>query len=657
MPRAVRVMSSARLGAAVLAAIAVPSAVADVPTIVEAGWSVRSEVAFERPVAPHFSPVDGMIYLGRAETSSDGLYRFGLDGFAEQLVTADRPSGVVVDPVDGDVFFSEAFDGRIFRVGFGETEREIWVGGLHAGDDDPVGLAIAPLTYGGDVVPPGGALVADFGNGGLDEIWGWSPSEAENEFVVHADDGTLQDCYDIAFAGDVVYSFDNADGTILTLSADGTLAPVATSEPILSPMAIAHEPLTGDLMILDAAGGRIVRLDPVSGLVTDVITGLVLNNSGLIRNWAALDVSADGRELVVSERLQDRVWVFRRCDPAQNDCNDNGIDDICEVADGSANDCNGNGVPDECDVVDGTSSDCDADGIPDECPQCPPVEVVFIFDTSSSMAGEAAELCSVSSQIIDAVTATGIDVSATIWGISDTPGGAFGCLTDDVINALGDVVPGNPPAGLEFLGMCPGGNEVASEDWALAVAVVAGEFAWSPDALRVIIPLSDEGPWCGDRVTDLDEAAIDHAILIANQNDVIVSPISASGSSSAVIALGQALADATGGLRFSSGDSGTLLDGVVGILVGACESISDCNGNGVPDDCDIEKGTSSDGNLNGIPDECECPPDLDGDGMVGFGDLLIALAAWEGPDVDLDGDGVAGFGDLLIILAAWGPCP
>ncbi len=32
---------------------------------------------------------------------------------------------------------------------------------------------------------------------------------------------------------------------------------------------------------------------------------------------------------------------------------------------------------------------------------------------------------------------------------------------------------------------------------------------------------------------------------------------------------------------------------------------SDCNGNGVPDDCDISAGTSPDCNLNGTPDECE----------------------------------------------------
>ena len=50
---------------------------------------------------------------------------------------------------------------------------------------------------------------------------------------------------------------------------------------------------------------------------------------------------------------------------------------------------------------------------------------------------------------------------------------------------------------------------------------------------------------------------------------------------------------------------------------GICEALDlasdgpDCNGNGIPDECDIALGTSQDFNGNGIPDECKPPPSND----------------------------------------------
>ena len=67
-------------------------------------------------------------------------------------------------------------------------------------------------------------------------------------------------------------------------------------------------------------------------------------------------------------------------DPEVCDCNNNGVFDACDIADGTSDDCNGNGVPDECDIdcngngipdrcdiADGTSNDCNGNGVPDEC--------------------------------------------------------------------------------------------------------------------------------------------------------------------------------------------------------------------------------------------------------------------------------------------------
>ena len=76
-------------------------------------------------------------------------------------------------------------------------------------------------------------------------------------------------------------------------------------------------------------------------------------------------------------------------------------------------------------------------------------------------------------------------------------------------------------------------------------------------------------------------------------------------------------------------------------------------------------GTFAEGRILGFQIETidPCPIDLDGDGEVGFDDLLSLLSSWgdcPGPgscEPDFDGDGSVGFSDLLSLLASYGPCP
>ncbi|MCP3905802.1 MAG: hypothetical protein GY715_19415 [Planctomycetes bacterium] len=54
-----------------------------------------------------------------------------------------------------------------------------------------------------------------------------------------------------------------------------------------------------------------------------------------------------------------------------------------------------------------------------------------------------------------------------------------------------------------------------------------------------------------------------------------------------------------------------------------------------------------------------CAADVDGDGSVGFGDILAVIGAWgacTGCPADLDGNGAVGFSDVLVIIGGWGPC-
>ena len=373
-------------------------------------------------------------------------------------------------------------------------------------------------------------------------------------------------------------------GIIYRLTAGGVLTALATSEPLADPAGIAFDPLTGDLYVVESAADRLVRVDPSTGIVSDVFTGF----SNI--SWAAVDVTPDGLQLVVTDHGANMIYVFGRCDAsggAAPDCNGNGQADFCDIQLGVSPDCNGNQVPDECDLSSGTSDDCNEDGRPDECPVCPPLDVVFVMDTSTSMDDEASALCQSVDAVIAQLLSAGLEVSPTLLGISANPGGAYGCLTDNVINMLGTTVPGTPPPGLELLGDCPGGNEVASEDWGLATAVVAGEFPWLPGAMRLIVPISDEGPWCGDPVTQTDIDAIAHAIVIAQENSVIVSPITGTGSSGSVISLAQQIAAATGGVHsYSSAPDQDIAESIVALVMEACSIVTDCNENDVLDECE-----------------------------------------------------------------------
>ncbi len=67
-----------------------------------------------------------------------------------------------------------------------------------------------------------------------------------------------------------------------------------------------------------------------------------------------------------NESYYDDVYasVTPLCDPAEGDCNNNGIADRCDInpdLGGTIADCNINLVPDDCEA------DCDADGVPDDC--------------------------------------------------------------------------------------------------------------------------------------------------------------------------------------------------------------------------------------------------------------------------------------------------
>ncbi len=138
-----------------------------------------------------------------------------------------------------------------------------------------------------------------------------------------------------------------------------------------------------------------------------------------------------------------------KCDPP-DDCNGNGVQDICDVAEGTSGDCNGNRIPDDCeaetdcnangvqdicDLATGTSPDCNGNGVPDECDVANCIDVVACDDCNLNGVPDGCDIDSGGSLDVDPVD-----------GIPDEcvgPAQAGGDWTDDIWD-LGDEDPDNP---------------------------------------------------------------------------------------------------------------------------------------------------------------------------------------------------------------------
>lgn len=206
--------------------------------------------------------------------------------------------------------------------------------------------------------------------------------------------------------------------------------------------------------------------------------------------------------------------------------------------------------------------------IPDGCAACGALDVVFLFDTSGSMATEAQLVCDLAADLITGLQARGIPVNATLLGIGGTT--TIPCAATTVNELLGTDVPGDPPPGFESLVGCTAGAGDL-ENWALATAVVAERFPWQDGAVRLVMPFSDEGPFCGDPYDQDDEIAIDHAVSVAAANQVVVSPFVEPGLNDQLDILAAVLAAGTSGTAaFYSTDASTLLGAVDLVAHSAC---------------------------------------------------------------------------------------
>lgn len=329
---------------------------------------------------------------------------------------------------------------------------------------------------------------------------------------------------------------------------------------------------------------------------------------------------------------------------AHADCNDNGIPDVVEISQGTEFDCQPNGILDSCEFATGQTEDCNGNGIPDSCDLAPPA--LGLTDEESAILGW-----------ID------ISASGTPLGLGDDEEAQVTMPFTTPTFPKADVVVGNNGAigfgGTLSLTHLNGG--IPSEDafggvqaifalWddidADTGEIYVGTVGVEPDR-TFIVQWQDRPHFSGNTVLDGDEATFqiqvfEHATdsnfaQIIFQDTNFLNPEYDAGASATV-----GYQDSGSQGHMWSQNQPSVPDGTVLTVTALTQPVSvDLNGNGIPDECEID-----------------CRADLDFSDVVDMLDFWTAAQHWTGSHTwsDLDANGIVDLRDILLILNDFGPC-
>jgi hypothetical protein len=302
-------------------------------------------------------------------------------------------------------------------------------------------------------------------------------------------------------------------------------------------------------------------------------------------------------------------------DECEPDCNQNGVADSCDILQGTSTDCNYNGIPDECDIANGTSADCQPNGVPDECEvgyAHGPDAFGYTYGDSNDIDGPdlAYEDISSSGTLIvsgdDSATTTALPFTFQFYGVSYT---SIAVSTNGLLNFLGDTDS-----------YCCEGWPVPDPDspnatiavwWADLVTTVRVETRGTAPYQRFIVQ------WAGNHCCGGGTPPVAfQAKLFETTGKIELQYRLATYYDDETQSVGIENETGTIGLQYFLGDAD--LPTPLAVAFSAFASSDDCNGNGVPDECepdcnangvpdscDLAQGTSQDCNSNGAPDECD----------------------------------------------------
>jgi len=352
-------------------------------------------------------------------------------------------------------------------------------------------------------------------------------------------------------------------------------------------------------------------------------------------------------------------------DPDENgqvspDCQPNGIPDECDIASGTSQDCNNNGIPDECDIANCPPDelwccDCQGDGIPDGCQLWTgaPRDVLQWDDGSS----EGSLGLTAGGELCWMVHFTTPEPSCTVTGIKT-------CFGTPLYPGASGVSAGQPVRVYVWNDPNGDGNPTDAAFLGEATAVVNGSSIDSDVFQTVAINQPINGSFFigASVVTSTGyPAPMDEHGPQYNQAWVTFNVVPFDPTNLASL--------------YNMTDIGYPCNWLLRAEISCGPLANDCNGNQIPDECDIgvEWGgpcysntpcfpweCESDWNHNGIPDSCEPCGDLDSDGDVDLDDYWMFLDAFGScigqpkynAAADLDGDGCV----TLVDYQAWRMC-
>ncbi|HNO80432.1 MAG TPA: FG-GAP-like repeat-containing protein [Phycisphaerae bacterium] len=279
------------------------------------------------------------------------------------------------------------------------------------------------------------------------------------------------------------------------------------------------------------------------------------------------------------------------------DCNSNGVADIIDLAGGTSSDCNLNSLPDECEIAMGSASDCDSDGVLDGCDG-----IAFRDDfgraDSNTVGNNWVEFESAQQGGDPDDNASIIDEKLR--------------LQDDQFN----IIP-----------------------------VFEQETKVVQESINVdgLIGLFIRFSWASLTDSDNDEFIVEWRPCGGGEGDWVIAvtlnlpwfPPNVFNEETADISAadGEACIDIRLRTSTSLQQEGVLVD-FVEVRAG---QLSDCNGNGIPDECDLAGGTSDDCNSNSVPDDCELASGSAFDcNLTGIIDAC-EIAAGIAPDLNTNG--------------------